>query len=99
VLADKLVAEGAQTDIVNHLKHIIEHTDSLTLARMRPYALADAWGRHRRDVLEHCLLATRRGLLEMEWDVLCPMCRNTKQIGRTLGDIHDQVHCDTCNID
>ncbi|MEZ4668444.1 MAG: adenylate/guanylate cyclase domain-containing protein [Anaerolineae bacterium] len=99
VLTDKLVAEGAQTDIVNHLKHTIEHTDSLTLARMRPYALADAWGQHRRDVLEHCLLATRRGLLEMEWDVLCPMCRNTKQIGRTLGDIHDQVHCDSCNID
>lgn len=98
-LSDRLLEEGAKPEIVNHLRKLIEEGDDLTLAKMRPYALADNWDMERREVLEHHLLATRRGLLEMEWDVLCPMCRSAQQVGKTLGDISNEVHCESCNVD
>ncbi len=98
-LRDRLLEEGANVDIVHRLHSLIEKGDDLALAKMQPYALADNWGMERRDVLEHHLLATRRGLLEMEWDVLCPNCRGTQQIGKTLGDLSGEVHCETCNVD
>ncbi len=98
-LCDRLLEEGAKPDIIDRMRHLVEKGDDLALAKMQPYALADNWGMERRDVLEHHLMATRRGLLEMEWDVLCPNCRGTPQIGKSLGDISSEVHCDTCNMD
>lgn len=94
-----LISEGAQPEIVTHLTEVIEKTDDIPLARMRPYQLADDWKLPRRDVLEHFLVATRRGMLELQWDVLCPLCRNAKQVTKTLGNLKEQVHCETCNID
>jgi class 3 adenylate cyclase len=98
-LAAQLLRQRTQPEIVSRLVDVIEHADEIALARMRPYALADVWGLPRRAVLEHFLLATRVGLLELEWDVLCPLCRNPKQVGATLSEIGQAVHCDVCNID
>ncbi len=98
-LCDRLLEQGAKPEIINHMRGLIEKGDDFVIAKMQPYALADNWGLERRDVLEHHLMATRSGLLEMEWDVLCPSCRGTQQIGKTLGDIASDVHCETCNMD
>jgi len=82
-----------------HLVDVIRRADDLTLAHIRPYALADAWGAARRDVLELCLQATRAGLVDMQWDLLCPLCRGTKVTASTLSQIESQVHCEVCHID
>ncbi|MBM4424716.1 MAG: adenylate/guanylate cyclase domain-containing protein [Chloroflexi bacterium] len=66
---------------------------------MRPYELADAWGAPRRSVLELCLYATRVGLLEFRWEVLCALCRGAQDAAASLSQIKTQVHCDSCNID
>jgi class 3 adenylate cyclase len=94
-----MLADGAQPEIADRLVNTLEHGDSISLSRIRPYQLADNWGLSRRDVLEHTLLATRHGMLELQWDVLCPLCRGAKQVAPTLGSIKNTVHCDTCNID
>jgi class 3 adenylate cyclase len=94
-----LIAQGADAGLVAKLTETIEQADALTLARIRPYALADDWGASRRSVLELCLLATRTGLLEFQWELLCPLCRNDSETRPSLGDIRSQVHCPSCNID
>jgi adenylate cyclase len=98
-LREALLTRGAAPELLDRLVDLVEHTDDLSLARLRPYALADEWGARRRAVLELCLLATRAGLLELSWDVLCPLCRGAKQRSETLGEIQSQTHCETCNID
>jgi class 3 adenylate cyclase len=96
---EAMLADGAMTDIADKLVDLLEHRDSMSLARVRPYELADHWDMPRRSVLEHALLATRHGMLELQWDVLCPLCRGAKMVAPTLGKIQNSVHCDTCNID
>jgi len=98
-LCDRLLEQGAKPEIINHMRGLIEKGDDFSIAKMQPYALADNWGMERREVLEHHLMATRSGMLEMEWDVLCPSCRGAKQVGKSLGDISSEVHCETCNMD
>ncbi len=98
-LRETLLARGASPDLVARLVQTIEQADDLALSRLRPYALADQWGADRRSVLELCLLATRVGLLDMRWDMVCPHCRGAKQSGATLAEIEPQVHCESCNID
>ncbi len=98
-IRDALLNDGADVEIVEHLVAAVEQLDAMALARLRPYELADRWDLPRRAILEHFLLATRRGMFELQWDILCPLCRNAKVSAPTLGKIQNRVHCATCNID
>jgi class 3 adenylate cyclase len=96
----RLVREGSETSLVERLIELVERADDLTLARIRPYLLADLWGAPRRDVLEMALLATRAGLLDFQWEILCPMCRGAEdRVYQHLDDLRSAAHCQTCNID
>src|SRR3972149_1653703 len=66
---------------------------------MRPYALADGWNLPRRPVLEGFLRATRLGMLDMYWDILCPECRGVTEGHSRLSDMHTHSHCNTCQVD
>ena len=85
--------------IADRLVELVQSGDDFSVARIRPYQLADAWGESRRDVLETCLRATRTGLLNLQWDLICPMCRGAQDSGTSLKDIESTVHCETCKID
>ncbi|HYN85053.1 MAG TPA: DUF5939 domain-containing protein [Pyrinomonadaceae bacterium] len=90
---------GADASLVERLLEVVERGDDLTLARLRPYALADFWRVARRDVLELCLHATRAGLLDFRWDLLCPLCRGPQEAPSSLRDVRPEQHCASCNID
>ncbi|MGB9181789.1 MAG: DUF5939 domain-containing protein [Pyrinomonadaceae bacterium] len=98
-LSGKLVEQGASPLIVGRLVEMIEEADDLSLARIRAHALADYWGLPRRDVLETFLWATRAGLLDLQWDVLCPMCRGANLSGSSLKEVSANIHCEACNVD
>ncbi|HEX7318090.1 MAG TPA: DUF5939 domain-containing protein [Pyrinomonadaceae bacterium] len=100
-LLDSLRArlDGEDSRLAARLCETVATSDELTLARLRPYALADAWGVPRREVLELCLRATRAGLLDLRWELLCPVCRGARQSAETLRDVRAEQHCDSCQID
>jgi class 3 adenylate cyclase len=98
-LRAKLVSEGADAHLAGWLCETVELADGPTLARLRPYALADAWGVPRREALELCLKATRAGLLDLRWELLCPVCRGAQQSAESLRDVRADQHCDSCRID
>ncbi len=98
-LRQQLGTQSNRPDLADRLAQVIENGDDLALVRLRPYVLADYWGVPRRDVLELCLWATRLGLLDFQWDLLCPSCRGAKQSVPTLGNVEQPVHCDNCHID
>ncbi|HEX8141492.1 MAG TPA: DUF5939 domain-containing protein [Pyrinomonadaceae bacterium] len=98
-LCEKLVSQGADPYFVAKLSEMIEQADDISLARLRAYALADYWNVPRRTALEVCLWATRLGLLDLQWDLLCPHCRGAAQTSRSLTGIHSQAYCDSCNVD
>jgi len=105
-LKQKLIADLETTDspeqklaVAERLADFLEHGDDFGVARIRAYKLADDWHEPRRLVLEVCLRATRVGLLDFQWDLLCPLCRGPQESGQSLKDIHTDVHCETCKID
>jgi class 3 adenylate cyclase len=98
-LSERLITQGAQAEIVTRLADMIEQADDITLSRIRSHALADYWGVPRRDVLEVFLWATRVGLLDLQWEMICPHCRGSAQTSRSLTGIKSEVYCDTCDVD
>ena len=84
---------------VDRLLDLVERGDDSSVSRLRPYALADAWASDRREVLELCLEATRQGVVELSWELLCPLCRGPVAREDSLDAAAGSLHCDTCLID
>ncbi|HEX6290049.1 MAG TPA: adenylate/guanylate cyclase domain-containing protein [Herpetosiphonaceae bacterium] len=98
-LTRALHRHGLDPPLIARLIETIAEADNLTAAYLRPYVLADEWKAERRAVLELCLWATRIGLLDFRWDILCPLCRNADLSRSTLRDLESEAHCDSCQID
>ena len=98
-LSKAVVEQGSDPTLIARLEDLLDRADELSVQRIRPYALADRWEVDRRAVLEMFLRATRVGILDMFWDLLCPFCRGTTEGHTNLGDVRSQSHCNTCQID
>jgi len=97
--SETVIKQGADPQLVNLLEEYLDHADDLSLQRIRPYALADSWKANRRSVLEMFLRATRAGIMDMYWDLLCPSCRGITEGHTNLAEVHGSSHCNTCQID
>ena len=98
-LSEEVIRQGTDTALLARLEDFLERADELSIQRIRPYTLADRWQVGRRAVLEMFLRATRAGILDMSWDLLCPSCRGTTEGHTNLGDVRSNSHCNTCQID
>jgi class 3 adenylate cyclase len=81
------------------LAKYLETGTDMDVARIRPKTLARAWGVPERAVTEVCLNATKAGMLEMRWDLLCPRCRGAKVVASSLDALPQGAHCSSCNVD
>lgn len=95
----KLGAGNLPPPLVTLIGEWLNEAPDAEVCRIRPFALARKWNADRWDVLKLFLHATRAGLFNLNWDVLCPNCR-TASLPRTasLAEIARAAHCDVCNI-
>ncbi len=99
-LSSRLVSRASQAaPLVERLCAHVLTADDLSASKMRPYVLADSWGTDRRETLDLFLHATRAGMLDFSWEVLCPHCRGSKQAESGLAGVSGEAHCDSCGID
>lgn len=96
----QLIGQGVDEALVERLIHLLTEADDFSVNAIRPYAVAKAWQAPRRTVLEMFLLATRVGIVDFQWELLCPLCRGSgNNVAEHLADLHSKVHCESCNID
>ncbi|WP_240414473.1 adenylate/guanylate cyclase domain-containing protein [Paenibacillus periandrae] len=65
---------------------------------MRPYELAKSWGIEREALLRMFLYATKLGITNLSWHLICPNCRVSKAGAETMSGLKPQYHCDFCGI-
>ncbi|HEX8953448.1 MAG TPA: DUF5939 domain-containing protein, partial [Polyangia bacterium] len=94
----ELRARAASPALVDRLGDFVRSARDEELARIRPFALADAWGVDRRALLVTCLEAVRTGLLELRWEVICPSCRVGAEVVSTLAAVKEHAECHLCEI-
>lgn len=99
LLGEKLRSQISTPALADKLIQSLAQADAMTLSRLRPFTLADFWQAPRKEVLALCLQATRIGLLDLQWELICPHCRGTAQTASSLAGVHSQAECAGCNID
>ena len=95
----KMIELGVPAALAQRLGAFATQATELDLGHVRPIRLARNWGEGERHVIEACLAAVRAGLLELQWDLLCPNCRGAKSSAKSLDRVPVGAHCGTCNID
>lgn len=96
-LADLPPAVAAHP-LAGRLAEHLATAGDLDLDRMRPFRLARAWGADRYEVLRLFLRATREGVLQLSWDLVCPNCRGGDLRAGSLGELRGEGHCGSCRI-
>lgn len=98
-MVGRLDSNGIVAGLGRRLADHVLMAQEVDLVQIRPLRLARLWDVAPRDAVEACLEATRAGLLELRWDLLCPRCRVAKLVVGSLDQLPDGAHCSSCNID
>ena len=96
VLDDALTAERRELG-----KKLVEHVRSAPdadVVRIRPFELADELHTDERETLAVCLHAVKSGLLELQWELVCPSCRTGTESAEALSDLPTAGHCQLCDL-
>jgi class 3 adenylate cyclase len=93
-----LLAAKVPPEIAGTIAGFVAGAEDRELVRMRPYELADRWKLPRRDVLRAFLTATRKGLFNLSWSVICSGCRGPSEGLDSLDALQGGYHCPSCNV-
>src|SRR5690606_6226216 len=77
--------------------YLIEKS-SQDVAHIEPALLANLWNADLDEVLRLLLYATKEGMLNLSWNLICPNCRISKSEQNSLSDLNEEFHCDLCGI-
>lgn len=83
--------------IVDKLITFIERADEIDLMQIKPLSLAKQWDVPSNQVIRVFLHAVKEGLLNFNWNLVCPDCRSIQQTCKTLSEIHEPIYCYDCN--
>ncbi len=83
-------------ELLDRLRDALLYAPDKGLERLRPFAIADAWGEARPDVLDLLLHAANAGLVEVAWDLSCPRCAVAHEVAASLKQVVEQGACSAC---
>lgn len=78
-------------------QYLVEKSDH-DVAQIEPVQVAKLWNADLDDTLRVLLYATKGGLLNLSWNVICPNCRVSKVEHNSLSQLEQQFHCDLCGV-
>jgi class 3 adenylate cyclase len=84
--------------LIQHLDLFVKYSTDSDLVRIQPYFVAERLNLDKREVLRLFLYATKVGIFNLSWELMCPSCRVPKAEKTSMRDIKVEVHCDTCQI-
>lgn len=94
----RVVDDGVAPGVANKLRTTICTGSPQSLAQLHPLRLASEWDITPQMVVDACLVAASRGLLQLRWDILCPRCRAAATTVDRLAEIAAHTDCEACGV-
>lgn len=96
--AEGLRNRGVADGLADRLIELLRDRPDEEVAQIRPFELARIWEEDRRETLRTFLHATTVGLVDLRWQINCPVCRVAAGVAHSLQDVRRDVHCQACNV-
>jgi adenylate cyclase len=90
--------EGIDAGLARRIVEVVGGQPDDVVSAMRPFQLARTWGTDPRETLRAFLHAARAGLVDLQWQLNCPVCRVGAGNAGSLAEVGRRVHCDECDI-
>lgn len=92
-----LLKQTADTAVADAIQHLIENGEDHQLNRINVLDFSKRTGLDEERVISGFLHASRLGLFDLTWNVLCPGCGGVLDAHSTLKSLrHDDYHCGLC---
>jgi hypothetical protein len=85
--------------VVSRLETLLRSDAEEALYRVNPVRFAAEKEISEAEAIDLFLHATRVGLFEMDWLLVCPMCSDVVESLRSLHMLHNHFHCPACQTD
>lgn len=99
LLTERLRATFSNERMIQSLIHMIRTHNDDDVSHIKPLKWAHDRGYSKLETIELFLLATKAGLLNQQWSLMCPNCRVPKEQTTSLKQLNNTVHCDLCGVD
>lgn len=81
------------------LTNFLKTAPPQSLAKIRSIELAKQFDVDANEFTDTCLVAAKCGLLELQWDILCPTCRAPAKSQSLLTQIGEHTECEACDVE
>jgi class 3 adenylate cyclase len=85
--------------VISKLETFIRTADDNALFRINPLQYANEKNMAENEAIDLFLYATKFGLCEMNWHLVCPHCAHIVESFRELGSIHAHFTCNLCSAE
>jgi hypothetical protein len=90
-------ARGWGSRVISKLETMIRTADDYSLFRINPLQYAKEKGMTETEAIELFLHASKVGLFEMEWHLVCASCCSIVSSFRALAQVHSHFVCSVCS--
>jgi class 3 adenylate cyclase len=85
--------------LISKLENFIRSADDWALFRANPFAFAEERGVNEDEAIDLFLLASKVGLFQMTWNLICAGCGAAVQSFATLRAVCANFHCHMCSVE
>jgi len=96
ILTDLEKARSWTPRTIAKLESLIHSEDEFALFRINPIRFANEKNVSEAEAIDLFLHATRLGLFQMDWQLLCPLCGAITSSFNSLHDVHSDYFCALC---
>ncbi|MBN8220950.1 MAG: hypothetical protein J0L53_08485 [Spirochaetes bacterium] len=89
---------GADDATALTLAEFVAYAPDVQVQKIRPKEISLKSRVHFSATTSFLLAATRSGLFDMHWEILCPACRAPNAESRSLSLLSGESHCEFCDI-
>lgn len=97
-LADLEKSKSWSPRVISKLEGLIRTGDDHALFRVNPIKFAADRQLAEAESIDLFLYASKTGLFQMEWHLMCPSCAGTVESFKTLRNLDSHFYCDLCSL-
>ena len=98
-LCDEIRKFQVKEDVLQKFCDYVKQGDDLDLDAIKVLRLAYEWSIDYKELLKICLHASKLGMLNISWNLICPHCKGSRFSAAGLGDIPKQAACEPCGVE